>query len=368
MASLGPTLPGLADHTQTRLSDISILFVTRSLGYLMAALLGGRLYDLAPGHLVMAAVLGATALLMIVAPLILVLWLLAAVLLCLGITLGMLEIGANTLLVWVHGDKVGPFINGLYLFFAVGAFLSLVVIAQAIKITSDFTWAYWVLTLLMLPVLARLLRSPSPTPQVSIKQNPVGPASYPLVALIALFFFLYVGAEVSFAGWIFTFVVSLDLAGETSAALLTAAFWGSLAFGRLLSIPIAGRLRPRYILMGDLVGSLASIILILLWSNSLTAIWLGTLGLGLSMASIPPTTVALAQRRMPITGRVTGLFFIGVAIGGMVLPWLIGQFFELLGPEVTIFVVTADLILALGVLTLLLRYRPTESSGSATAS
>ena len=39
-ASLGPTLPGLALHTQSRLAQISSLFAARSLGYLVGSLLG----------------------------------------------------------------------------------------------------------------------------------------------------------------------------------------------------------------------------------------------------------------------------------------------------------------------------------------
>jgi len=49
-ASLGPTLPGLANNTGSQLSHISLLFVARSSGYLAGSLLGGRLYDRITGH------------------------------------------------------------------------------------------------------------------------------------------------------------------------------------------------------------------------------------------------------------------------------------------------------------------------------
>ena len=49
-ASLGPTLPGLAENTGTLLSEISYLFTTRSMGYLIGSFLGGRLYDRIKGH------------------------------------------------------------------------------------------------------------------------------------------------------------------------------------------------------------------------------------------------------------------------------------------------------------------------------
>jgi FHS family Na+ dependent glucose MFS transporter 1 len=171
-----------------------------------------------------------------------------------------------------------------------------------------------------------------------------------------------VGAEVGFAGWISTYTVELNIAGETVADLLTSAFWGALTLGRLLAIPIATRVRPRYILLGDLLGCLVSVGLMVIWPGSLAAVWLGALGLGLSMASIFPTTILLAERRMTVTGQVTGWFFVGASAGGMCLPWLIGQLFESIGPQVVMITLLVDLILNLGILLILLAYStPTEA-------
>ena len=357
-ASLGPTLPGLAEHTQTHLSEISYLFTARSLGYLLGSFQGGRLYDRVAGHPVMAILLLIMAVMMALVPSISLLWLLAAVLLILGMAEGAVDVGGNTLLVWVHRHKVGPFMNGLHFFFGVGAFLSPIIIAQVVLLSGDIAWAYRVLAVLILPVVAWLLRLPSPKAQVVSKDDPAGQVNRLLVVLIALFFFLYVGAEIGFGGWIFTYAVALDLGGEATAAYLNAAFWGALTLGRLLAIPISARFRPHSILLGDLVGCLASMGVILLWPNSLTAIWLGALGVGLSMASLFPTTLSLAERRMTITGQVTGWFLVGASAGGMFLPWLIGQLFESIGPRVTMSAIIIDLVVAVGVFAALILYSP----------
>ena len=347
-ASLGPTLPDLAAHTQTQLGEISFLFTARALGYLLGSFLGGRLYDRVSGHSLMAAALIVMATMAALTPLLSLLWLLTAVLLILGMAEGTVDVGGNTLLVWVHRHQVGPFMNGLHFFFGAGAFLSPIIIAQTVLVSGDIIWAYWVLALMMSPVAIWLLRLPSPTAQTVSQGDPVGGRriDHLLVALIALFFVLYVGAEVGFGGWIFTYAVALNLSSETTAAYLTSAFWGALTLGRLLSIPIAVRVRPRFILLGDLVGCLASVGIILLWPNSLTALWLGAFGLGFSMASIFPTMISLAERRMTITGRISSWFFVGASAGSMSLPWLIGQLFESVGPRVMVFTVLVDLIVA----------------------
>jgi len=354
-ATLGPTLLGLAVNTGSVLSEISLLFMSRSLGYLLGALLGGQLYDRVPGHRVMAAMLVAAALMMALAPLIPLLWLLAVVLLILGIAQSMLDVGGNTLLVWVHRRQVGPYMNGLHFFFGVGAASAPLVVAQSKSITGDIRWAYWVLALLIFPTALWLLRLPSPRQLTATGNGSGGRINYGLVTLIALFFFLFVGAEVSLGGWITTYTVALGLAPETTADYLTSAFWGALTVARLLAIPVATRFRPRSILLAALLACVASLGLILLWPHSITALWLGTLGAGLSLASIFPTSIALAERHLTVTGRMTSWFIVGASLGSMFLPWLIGQFFEKVGPRVMPLAIIIAMMLALLIFGLIMR-------------
>lgn len=351
-ASLGPTLPGLAKQTGSQLSEVSFLFTTRSLGYLLGSLLGGRLYDRLPGHPIMGLMLLGIVITMIMAPFTPLLGVLMVILLFLGIAEGTVDVGGNTLLVWVHRHNVGPFMNALHFFFGVGAFLSPLIIGQVLLLNNNgsVAWAYWALALLIAPVAVWLLFLASP-PIVKSgdREDRGGDTNYGLVALVAVFFFLYVGAEVSAGGWFFTYTTTLNIASEATAARLTSAFWGALTVGRLLSIPIAARLRPRAILFIDLVGCLISICLILLWPNSIGVIWAGAMGLGLFMASIFPTTLSLAERRMTITGNITSLFFVGASAGGMTVPWIIGQLFESVAPIVVMWAIFISLVAAVAV-------------------
>lgn len=355
-AALGPTLSGLAKNTGAQISQISILFTARSLGYLLGSWQGGRLFDQLPGHTVIAIALLVMAGTMLAVPMIPVLWLLAFLLLLMGVGESIVDIGGNTLLVWLHREKVPPYMNALHFSFGVGAFVAPIVIGQVLGLTQSITWAYWILGLLMIPVGLWLLRLPSPQIRQPHQEESHVAANMVLVWLIALFFFLYVGAEVSYGGWVAVYAVKLNLTTEVTAAYLASVFWGALTIGRLLAIPITARLRPRVVLAGDLAGCLLSIAIMLVWANSLTAVWLGTFGMGLSMASIFPVTLSFAERNLPITGQITGKFFVGASIGGMTLPWLVGQFIDAVGPQATMIIIGLDLLAAVAVFVTLLLY------------
>jgi FHS family Na+ dependent glucose MFS transporter 1 len=353
-ASLGPTLPGLAQQTGTDLGAISFLFTTRATGYMLGSLLGGRLYDRASGNPVMAGGLAVMVAGMLLVPTVPLLLLLASILLAIGVAEGAVDVGGNTLLVWVHRAKVGPYMNALHFMFGLGAFLSPLFIALAIRMTGGVSWGYWLLGLCVLPVPIWLARLRSPIPEALQDGVSAAPANWRLVALIGLFMVLYVSAEVGYGGWIYTYGVTTGLADATTAAYLNSLYWGALTVGRLAAIWIALRWRPRTILLADLLGCIASVALILLFQESAWALWAGTFGLGLAMASIFPTVITWAERRMTVSGAVTSVFLVGASLGAMFLPWLIGQYFESRGPQVMMVAVMAALLAASAVFGLLM--------------
>jgi FHS family Na+ dependent glucose MFS transporter 1 len=355
-ASLGPTLPGLAEHTFSTLAQISLLFPGRSFGYLLGAFQGGRLYDRFSGHTLMGIALLVIAVLMGLAPMIGSMWLLLFVWFVIGLTEGSVDAGGNTLIVWIHGRDVGPYMQALHFFFGLGAFISPLIIGQVIRFTGDINWAYWIIALAILPLAGWIWRLQSPGHQTAETSHRGQTKAYGLIALVALILFFFVGIEASYGGWIYSYATALGLAGPTVAAYLTSAFWGALTIGRLFAVPLSARFTPLTMLVADLLGGLLSIGAILLFPQSVVVIWIGTIGLGLSIASVFATALLVAERRMAITGSVTGWFFVGSSTGGMTMPFLIGQLFERIGPRITMIVILSNLLLAAGILLLLSRY------------
>jgi len=101
------------------------------------------------------------------------------------------------------------------------------------------------------------------------------------------------------------------------------------------------------------VGALLSLLVMLFFPRSLAAVVITSAGFGFALASIYPTTMSLSGQLMTLSGRVTGLFSIGQSIGAMLIPWLIGQFFETAGPQSMAAILLVDMALALVVLSVL---------------
>lgn len=348
-AVLGPSLPFLAELTQTSLSQISLLFIARSLGYLAGSVLGGYLIDRLPGHTLMAITLGALVIAISLTPLVALLWILIGLLFLTGISQGIIDVGGNTLIVWLHGKKVGPYMNALHMFYGIGTFLAPIILAQAVLITGEITWGYWLIAGF---VLLSALQSGILPNQAFRVENGVSNGnsiSSLIVILAALFLFCYSSFANIFGGWIFTYVTLLDLTSEANAAYLTSTFWGAFTVGRLISIPVAAHFNPTKILLADLSGCLLSTCIMLLSPKSITAIWIGAAGLGLFAASLFPTTISLVERRIKISGKITSRFVIGSALGAMIPPWLVGQFIETIGPQIVIYSVLLVLLAGFGV-------------------
>ena len=343
--SLGPTLPALATQTQSSLNAISYLFTFRSLGYVAGSILGGKLVDRLPGNIVMS-----TMLLLAMAPLLLIpfsmqLATIMGLMFVLGAAEAGLDVSANTLLLRVHGPLVAPFMNGMHSCFGVGALIAPIIVTRLPIFGQQVsTQSYLLLAIVLLAVAVFVVRLPSPAPRV-VENSAASSGRKATVFWLALFLFLYVGAEVGFAGWIFSFTVITGLGTTAGAAYLTSLFWGSLTLGRALAIPITARVEPDAVLAASLVGAIVSLLLMLVFEHSLFGVSLGVAALGCSMASIFPATLSFATRRLNVTGRITGWFVVGSSLGATSIPLAIGQMLSGLGPRSVILLPALALLL-----------------------
>ena len=155
----------------------------------------------------------------IIVPFVHSLSLLLLVLFTLGLAKGALDVGCNTLLLWLHGESAGPFMNGLHFFFGLGAFVAPLILARVLLVTGRIWWVFWIFAILSLPMAIWMWRLPEPPKQTSVNEN--GNTPFPIIpiALLVLAFLLYVGAEVGFGNWIYTYALTLELGTTITSAI-----------------------------------------------------------------------------------------------------------------------------------------------------
>jgi len=353
---IGPTLQGLAGQTGAMLKGISLLFPVLSVGYLIGSLTSGHIFDRIKGHPVIAGAIVLMAAAMALVPAVSLFWILMLLFFIIGLASSCVDVGGNALIIWVHRDKVAPFMVGLHFFFGFGAFFAPMVVGQTLKTAGGFEWSYWILAIICIPVALYFLLIRSPEQIKSSGKDQQGTIHIPLVILITLFMFLHVGVELSFGGWIYSYAVKRELATASAAAYLTSAYWGALTAGRLVSVFVSMKLQTRSMLVLYLSGCILAVLLLLLGGASVPTAWAATILLGFSISALVPVTFTFAGENMPITGQVTSWLVIGIGAGNMFFPWFVGQLFESAGPAVLPVTNLITLFIALILILYIFRY------------
>lgn len=361
---IGPSLTRLQAQAGVGLGAVSILFTAQALGYLVGSILGGQGYDRGFGHHLFAGSLFVAA-----ASLLFIAWAPTLLLLVVGFVVlgwaaGGIDVGGNTLLVWSRGDDLGPWMNALHLCFGLGALACPLLVAWSLGWLDGLVAATGVIAVVAVGVggWTLLVAGPRPPSVAAHARGEAAPTR--LLAAVGVFFVLYVGLEMGFAGWVYTYGETIDLGGAGAAAALTAVFWVSFTAGRAIAIVVARTVAPGVMLGGAAVLTVAAAALLVVAGGAPVPVWIGTALFGLAVSPQFATMIAFAERHMPITGAATSWFIGSAAVGGLVLPWLIGQLFAGVGAQAmpVVELIVGVLVLAwLAVLRRLLGARPTPA-------
>jgi len=348
---VGPALPSLAEQTGSTLGAIGSMFLVGSLGGMLGTAISGRILDrISQRHLVLGISQLIITILLALTPLAGKLWILLLIVFINGLPLGMINTGANTLLMWTHREKAGPYVNGLHFFFGLGAFLAPTVYAQVLNLGGTYQHAYWVLAALTIPVVLFVMFLPG-SPEHPHQHEDKAQARDNLrsvlpIILVAMFFlFFYVGSEITFGNWIYTYALTLNLADITNAAYLTSGFWLFFTIGRAISVPAAVRFKPAQILTVSFLGALGALTLVIVASQSITVLWIASAAVGFFMAPIWATGYNLAGQSIKLTATISSIIILGDSFGAVVLPWLTGLAIERFGAHTMPWLVFSSLTL-----------------------
>ena len=265
-----------------------------------------------------------------------------------GICNGIFRTGSNWALLALHGDTVGPFLQSLHFGSGVGRFLSGIVAGFSLRATGGgFLLAYFLSCAGLIPICLGFIYLASSMDDLGVTFRRKGSSeegSMPglfdtahtdlaFISLSALFVFLSMGVQNSFQSLLTSYAHAhsppLSFFGE-HAAILSAVFSGSFAFGRLLAIPLSSRCSSSMMLHISVTGMLASCLAASVWSSSDAVLWSVAASSGLSMACVFPTSMSYAKEILKdrLTAPILSFLLLSGNAGGVAVPQMLTFFLE----------------------------------------
>ena len=336
MSFLGPALPELRHQTGSTVGEMGIVFSAQSLGGLIGSIVAGRVFRRFGGRHLISLALGAFAVAIIVIPGARELAVIVAAGAVIGFGAGSVDVGGNTVVSGlVAPERLVSSINALHMSFAVGAVIAPLVVGISLAAT-DSLWPACVAFAAGTGGVAGALwfgdRAGSARQAADDHaQRGAAPENWRL-ASVALFFVLYVGLEIGFAGWIATYSDELGL-GSGWATGLTVAFWAGFLLGRIAMVWRGDRIATGRVLGWSVgVATLLAVGVAAAGSHPIPLLVLSVL-FGAVIAPQFPTMLAHLHRVVPLSGVVTAWCIGGAALGGLLLPPLIGALLDSVGTD-----------------------------------
>jgi fucose permease len=174
------------------------------------------------------------------------------------------------------------------------------------------------------------LATPAPPPP-GAKREEHAEATPVLLAMIGVYFCVYLGLEAGFAGWAKTYAEEYSMS-ELAATWVVTTFWIGFTGGRLIASALAHAARPRAVMYASATLSIAAAVVLLVGNGAPAAIWTGAALMGFSTAPQFPVMFTYLERRIPVTGAVTAWLIGGGALGALSIPFVIGKVIDSSGP------------------------------------
>jgi FHS family glucose/mannose:H+ symporter-like MFS transporter len=329
MAVLGAVLPLLTGQVHLELSQTGNLFLAMNFAMLVSMLgLGPFMDRFGKKAVLVGGPVFVTVALALIATAASYATIIASVVL-LGLGGGALNGGTNTLVADLHADPnaKSSALNLLGVFFGFGALFLPFVIASLVKTLGLVTILYITAALSLMPAIlfAALAFPPSKHEKGLPLRKVAGLAHNRLVLSLGFLLFFESGNEFIMGGYTSTYLTRQLGSPVPVASYLLAAYWGAIMIGRVISSRLVLRVKASTMILASSVGAAAGVVVLLAAQSELMA-GVGIAIAGLSFASIYPVTLGFAGSQFEAySGSVFGILFAIALVGGMTLPWSVGQ-------------------------------------------
>lgn len=237
---------------------------------------------------------------------------------------------SNTMMSTLPGKKSAIGYNLLHGAFAVGAVLSPLALIACTR-NQDSGWRYMTAGIVVLCVLQVLvyLKMALPTEKItkSIKSVDRSFLKNRNFWLGAAILFFYISTEYAIVNWLVTYFKDTGVLSAEVSQLMSSLLWVVMFIGRMIGAALVGKVSRKIILVVDGIG-LTAFFLLVFFSRSQLPIFIGIMGVGLFMATIYTTALALGTQS--IKGNdlgVSTMIFTG-STGGIITPAVVGMVAE----------------------------------------
>ncbi len=325
---LGPLLPMLSARWSLNYSQAGALFTAQYIASTCAVALSGVVvsirgfrFAIKTGILLMAA--GMALLLSVSRPL---------GILCIsayGAGIGLAVPAANLMVAEVNPERRSATLSWLNFCWSTGAVACPFLVAIAtraqqlplfLKLVSGFS--------LIVAIGIALMPASVVEPAAAIGQRPkIAPLvrlkMLPFLILAALFF-IYVGTENGFGGWVASYSKTLGALSPAMSLMTPSFFYAALTFGRLLAPFLLNKIDEISLVRGGLLLACAGTAG-LLFSHGLAGVLASACAAGLGLSYVYPITISLLSHEFgPASSTLGSVMFVLSNIGGGLLPWFVG--------------------------------------------
>jgi fucose permease len=325
---LGPMLPSLSARWGLNYEQAGSLFTAQFLGSTLGVALSGILASRWGFRFAISAGLLATAAGLFALPFSSG-QLGTICIACYGVGIGVAIPAANLLVAELNPERRSAALNRLNFSWSVGAVACPFLVAAAVKAHQLPLFLIGLagsILIVMAGIAAMYTRVIDPVAKGDANRPDSSPIDWQKSSLASLgvLFFLYIGAENAFGGWIASYSRSLSTPPPALSVMTPSFFYASLLAGRWAAGSILKKTDEvklvRAALLMACVGMAG-----LIFSRTMPSVVASTLLAGIGLAAVYPVTISLLSREFGrAAARVGSVMFAMANLGGASIPWLVG--------------------------------------------